>query len=83
MISRHCKTYNFFHRILLLLNRSCEWWEVICLARASPLLFRVLDKIHLQGIDIWVLLRNCSSDKSPTRLSFVEKLPQMTGTHIC
>lgn len=37
--SRHCKTYNFLHRILLLLNCSGEWWEAICLSRANALLF--------------------------------------------
>lgn len=83
MISRHPKTYNFFHHVLLLLNRSCEWREAVCLSRASPLLFRVLDKIHLQGTDIWVLLCSCTSGKPPTRLSFVEKLPRTTGTRIC
>lgn len=83
MVSRHRKTYNFFHCVLLLLNRGCEWWEAVCLTRASPLLFRVLDKIHLQGTDIWALRCNHTSGKPPTRHSFVEKLPQMTGTRIC
>lgn len=73
MISRHCKTYNFFHRVLLLLNRGCEGREAVCLTRASPLLLRVLDKIHLQGTDTWVLPCDHTSGKPPPSFCFVEK----------
>ena len=82
-ISRHCKTYNFLHRVLLLPNGGCERREAVCLTRASPLLFRVLDKIHLQGTEIRVSLCNRARGKPPTRPCFVEKLPRRTGTRIC
>lgn len=68
MISRHHKTYNLLHHVLLLLHHGCERWEAVGLARASPLLFRVLDKIHLQGTDSGVTLQpwQCqSSCKAP------------------
>lgn len=83
MISRHSKTYNFFHRVLLLLNCGRERWEAVCLTGVSSLLFGVLDKTHLQETDIWVSPCNRASSKPPTRFSFVKKLPQTTGTRIC
>lgn len=83
MISRHSKTYNFFHRVLLFLNCGREQREAVCLTGVSSLLFEVLDKTHLQETDIWVSPCNRTSSKPPTRLSLVKKLPQMTGARIC